>query len=84
MSCFRSCLNIALLLFLFFFPQCLNQKKKKKKKREGRERSLKENELDQKNHFVFVFYSMNNTISSGHHALLFFINLLTLNFCPQS
>ena len=32
----------------------------------------------------FVSYSMNNTLSSGHHALLFFINLLALNFCPQS
>lgn len=62
----------------FFFPPMF--KPKKKKKRERRERSLKENELDQKNHFVFVFQSMNNTISSGHHALLFFINLLTLNF----
>lgn len=61
-------------------------KLKKKKKSGGGcgERSLKENELDQKNHFVFVSYSMNNTLSSGHHALLFFINLLALSFCPQS
>lgn len=58
--------------------------KLKKKVGGGGKRSLKENELDQKNHFVFVSYSMNNTLSSGHHALLVFINLLALNFCPQS
>ena len=55
MSCFRSCLNIALLLFFLFFSSMSKPKKGRGGAGVRRERSLKENELDQKNHFVFCF-----------------------------
>ena len=74
MSCFRSGVNIALLLV--FFSMFKSKKKNHLKKKELNKKILLL--------FLFIFHPMNNTLSMGHHALLFFVNLLTLTWFPQS
>lgn len=76
MSCFRSCLNVALLLI--FFPTF-----KQNKKIGQRQKSYTQKQQKQKNSCI-AFCSMNNTLSSDQHGLLVFINLMTFTRCPQS
>lgn len=69
MSCFRSGVNIALLLFFFF--QCLNQKKNHLKKKELNKKILLL--------FLFVFHPINNAL-----AIMLCYSLLTCWHSPGS